>query len=138
MLQAVLFNHLQLITATNILRNLYIDSIISKPHNETRSIISAARFNPQVWVSNCSQLIALAQCEIIANNTTLVNVLDLQYNLQSGSYHCFKCQVLQQSSQVFDPLDYLAPVMIQAKLFLRKLWQHKMEMGKMIGKESQV
>ena len=26
---------------------------------------------------------------------------------------------------MFDPLGYLAPVTVQAKLFLKKLWQHK-------------
>ena len=76
----------------------------------------------------------------MADSTTLVNVLGLQWDTVTDKLHFIpkmilpqnhttivitKRQVLQQSSRVFDPLGYLAPVTVQAKLFLKKLWQHK-------------
>ena len=37
-----------------------------------------------------------------------------------------KREVLQQSSRIFDPLGFTAPVTISAKLLLQRLWQKKL------------
>ena len=81
----------------------------------------------------------------MADNTTLVNILGLQWNTVSDTLQYIlkpilpqtqsatlvtKRQGLQQSSRVFDPLGYLAPVTVQAKLFLQRLWQHKITWDK--------
>ncbi|XP_065904082.1 uncharacterized protein [Dysidea avara] len=151
-LHAVLFHHLQqshTLTAANMLRNLYVDNVITECitqqqatqfYCKSRSIMSEARLNLQAWASNCTQLNTLAQQENVADSTILVNVLDLQWDTVTDKLHFIpkmilpqkhttvvvtKRYVLQQSSRVFDPIGYLAPVTIQVKLFLKKLWQHK-------------
>lgn len=157
MQHAVLLHHLQqshYLTAENMLRNLYVDNIITgcataqqatQFYHKARGIMSNARFNLRAWVSNCTQLNILAQQENVADNTMLVNILGLQWNTVSDTLQYIqkpllpqnqsatpvtKRQVLQQSSRVFDSLGYLAPVTVQAKLFLQRLWQHKITWDK--------
>ena len=153
----LLLHHLQQshsLTATNMLQNLYVDNIITgcdtsqqaaQFYCEARSIMLEAKFNLRAWASNCTQLNILAQQENVADNTPLVNILGLQWNTVSDTLQYIlkillpqnhtatpitKCQVLQQSSRVFDPLGLLAPVTVQAKLFLQRLWQHKITWDK--------
>jgi len=133
------------------LKNLYVDNVITgyttpqeaaEYYHEARSIMSHARFNLRAWASNCTQLNTLAQQDSVADSTTLVNILGLQWNIVTDTLQFVqktvlpcnhsttfitKRQVLQQSSKVFDPLGYLAPVTIRAKLFLQKLWQSKIK-----------
>ena len=157
MLHAVLLHHLQQshsLTATNMLQNLYVDNIITgcdtsqqaaQFYCKARSIMLEAKFNLRAWASNCTQLNILAQQEKVADNTPLVNILGLQWNTVSDTLQYIpkilhpqnltstpitKHQVLQQSSRVFDPLGFLAPVTVQAKLFLQRLWQHKITWDK--------
>ena len=157
MLHAVLLHHLQQshpLTATNMLQNLYVDNIITgcdtsrqaaQLYCQARSIMLEAKFNLRALASNCTQLNILAQQENVADNTPLVNILGLQWNTVSDTLQYIpkillpqnltstpitKRYVLQQSSRVFDPLGFLAPVTVQAKLFLQRLWQHKITWDK--------
>ena len=127
------------------LTNLYIDNVISgcNSHDQTiqyyqmaRSIMSEANFNLRAWASNCLQLNTLAKQGKVADENTTTNILGLQWNTITDTL-CFpsktitlenstlitKREVLQQSSKIFDPLGFLSPVTIRAKLFIQSLWQ---------------
>ena len=36
-----------------------------------------------------------------------------------------KRQVLQATSKIFDPLGFISPIVVQAKIFIQTMWQHK-------------
>ena len=152
MLHATLYCHLQNINspiAADMLSNIYVDNIISGCHSpqqalhyykEARHIMTQANFNLRAWASNCHELQSLAKADNVAESSTTVNVLGLQWNVKTDSLQfaantvipqnhtlITKREILQQSSKIFDPLGYLSPVTIQAKLLLQQLWLRNVE-----------
>ena len=162
MLNATLHHHLQQFespVAVDMLTNLYVDNVISgcNSHDQAiwyyqmaRSIMSEANFNLRAWASNCPQLNTLAKQDKVADENTTTSILGLQWNTITDTL-CFpsktiipenstlitKREVLQQSSKIFDPLGFLSPVTIQAKLFMQSLWQKRIDCGEPLDKDLQ-
>ena len=103
--------------------------------------MTQANFNLRAWTSNCHQLQSLAQADNVADSNTKVNILGLQWNIKTDTLCCHvvktaipenhtlitKREILQQSSKIFDPMGYLSPVTIRAKLLLQQPWQRNTE-----------
>ena len=162
MLNATLHHHLQQHDspiAADMLTNLYVDNVISgcnspdqaiQYYHKARSIMMDANFNLRAWASNCPQLNALAKQDKVANDNTTVNILGLQWNtitdtlsftpktiIPDNSALITKREVLQQSSKIFDPLGFLSPVTIQAKLLMQTLWQKHVDWDEPLEKDLQ-
>ena len=111
------------------------ETLAIKYYKEAWSIM---KFNLRSWVSNSNQVQALAMNDEVADKDSTVNILGLRWNLSSdtitfamkyiapdvGSTNT-KREVLQQSSRLYNPLGFLAPVTVQAKILLQEL---KMEL----------
>ena len=162
MLNATIHHHLQQFespVAVDLFTNLYVDNVISgcNSHDQAiryyqmaRSIMSEANFNLRAWASNYPQLNTLAKQDKVADENTTTNILGLQWNTITDTL-CFpsktitpenstlitKQEVLQQFSKIFDPLEFLSPVTIRAKLFMQSLWQKCIDWGKPLDKELQ-
>ncbi|GFU25809.1 integrase catalytic domain-containing protein [Nephila pilipes] len=73
------------------------------------------------------------------NNSESIKTLYLRWNprednlnfffftISLGSNKITKCNVLAEIAGMFDPLGLLGPVIVQAKIFLQKLWLLKIE-----------
>ena len=132
-------------TANDMIQNLYVDNVISGGPNEesvvqyfrmARSCMSEANFNLRSWASNSPQLQAITHEESVADPSQMVNLLGLHWNVSTDQV-CFvpkqltsdtdiavtKRNVLQLSSRIFDPLGFLSPVSVRAKLLMQQLWQ---------------
>ncbi|XP_065902524.1 uncharacterized protein [Dysidea avara] len=147
MLHATLFRHLTSYNtpvANDMKNNLYVDNIISgcmttlqaiQYYKESRSIMNDAKFNLRAWASNCTELRTLSAKEDTADNNTIVNLLGLLWNTSTDTigyivtqFHLkdqpiTKRRVLQLSSKIYDPLGFLAPVTIQARILMQELWR---------------
>ena len=55
-------------------------------------------------------MITLASKDILPFNISLIS----------------KREVLQQASRLYDPLGFLAPLTVQAKIFMQELWKHNL------------
>ena len=79
-----------------------------------------ANFNLRIWASNCTQLNSLATEDKVADNNTSVNILGMQWNTSTDTtfptpktivpghgVSITKCEILKQSSKIFDPLGLL-------------------------------
>ena len=150
MLYAALHSHLTLCTSSiskDLLQNLYVDNILSGCHNEeesvafyieARKVLSEANFNLRSFASNSKDLCDLAKKDQAADGSEQVNTLGLVWNtisdelsltqkvLSPNHSSATKREVLQQSSKVFDPLGFVSPVTVSAKLLLQQLWQKKL------------
>ncbi|MCY3927479.1 MAG: A17 family peptidase [Acidobacteria bacterium] len=123
--------------------NLYVDNVISGCNSESdvvhyykksRSIMSQANFNLRTWASNSTLLQNLAKRDGSAETSDIVKILGLQWNTSSDTLSLVprnitnstpfitKRDILQDSSRIFDPLGFVTPVTIQAKIFLQELW----------------
>ena len=100
-------------------------------------ILWSLKVNFRSWASNCPQLNTLAKQDKVGDENTTTNILGLQWNTITDTL-CFPCQtitpenstlitkreILQCSSKIFDPLGFLFPVTIRAKLFMQSFWQN--------------
>ena len=98
--------------------------------------MSEANFNLRSWESNSRQLQITAQADHTLDLNTTVNLLGLQWNTctdvlsfpqreikPNDTTPVTKRSVLQGASRQYDPLGWLAPVTICAKLFIQELWR---------------
>ena len=148
MLNATLDHHLNSHTSevsTNMKENLYVDNVISGCQSEeaiiqyyttARTIMREANFNLRSWASNSRQLQITAQADHTLDLNTTVNLLGLQWNTctdvlsfpqreikPNDTTPVTKRSVLQGASRQYDPLGWLAPVTIRAKLLIQELWR---------------
>ena len=123
--------------------SLYVDNIISGCDTEdaaaayckaSRAIMSSGMFNLRSWSSNSNKVTANAVQDKVADDHNTVNVLGLHWNpstdllplvskpyLLTSTDLITKRQVLQATSQVFDPLGFISPIVVQAKIFMQTL-----------------
>ena len=150
MLGAVLNLHLskyQSHIADDMKKNIYVDNILSGCHTEeeivnyygqAREIMSQARFNLRSWSSNSHRLQKLTATDQTGDTNPTVNILGLRWNTATDTLSLAprklpfisdtlitKREVLQVSSQLYDPLGWTTPVTISAKILLQEIWQSK-------------
>ena len=150
MLNAVLQYHLRQYNtpvSLDMRSNLYVDNIITGSdvekdvltyYQEARAIMCDARLNLRSWSSNSAALTTTAIKDNTAEKASSVNVLGLRWIPESDKLHLAakpsilindhlvtKREVLQDLSKLFDPLGFVAPVIIRAKMLMQVLWQLK-------------
>ena len=148
MLSATLQHHLNSYNSSvsqDIKRNLYVDNIISgcqseegvlHYYTESRAIMSDAKFNLRSWASNSSKLQKQAQSDGTLDSDTTVNLLGLKWNTCTDTLSLIQRQIkhdatspvtkrstLQASSKLYDPLGWLSPITVRAKLLIQELWR---------------
>ena len=132
----------------DLLNNLYVDNVLSgcateqavlEFFKESRSLLGSAGFNLRSWSSNCSDLQALASKQHVSESTNPVKVLGVYWDTKSDQLFLPPCtanttlptstkrEILRWSSGIFDPLGFISPVTIRAKLFLQQLWQEHVD-----------
>ena len=151
MLNAALNFHLTKYASSvsnDLLNNLYVDNVLSgcateraalELFKESRSLLGCAGFNLRSWSSNCSDLQALASKQHVSESTNPVKVLGVYWDTKSDQLFISPCtatttlptttkrKILRWSSGIFDPLGFISPVTIRAKLSLQQLWQEHVE-----------
>ncbi|XP_073827101.1 uncharacterized protein [Musca autumnalis] len=125
-----------------------VDDIISGADTESEAIflqkqlvklLSAGGFNLRKWTSNSDQLMAnipedFREISNVFNlhEPNVVKALGLGWNTKQDAFSfqvCFpindrvtKASLLSDAAKLYDPLVWLAPVTIQAKIYFQKLW----------------
>ena len=127
--------------------NLYVDNIISGCQSEedvilyykdAKHIMSKANFNLRSWASNSQKLQALAKTDGILDSNTSVNLLGLKWNTctdtisitqkqieSQGKTSITKRSILQGASKLYDPLGWLSPITIRARILLQDVWKQR-------------
>ena len=100
--------------------------------------MSNTHFNLQSWSSNSARLQAITAQEKRSDDGHSVDILGLRWNpttdnimladkslIVTNDVLINKREILQDLSKIFDPLGFIAPVVIQGKILIQKLWQLK-------------
>ena len=116
-------------------------------YKDARSIMNEAHFNLRSWSSNSSSLRDQAAKDGTADTNGIVNILGLKWDPSTDTISLTsskeestrqlvtKRNVLQVSSKVYDPLGFLSPVTIRAKLLIQQLWQQQLEWDEPLSTE---
>ncbi|XP_006811861.1 uncharacterized protein LOC100373153 [Saccoglossus kowalevskii] len=123
-------NNLDSSTADDLRENIYVDIIVTGTDN---TIGASAYYNDATQLMNSSR-----KDNALDSNST-VNVLgicwltesdQLTYTKKVGSPQpvslTIKREVVRTTAVLYDPLGYLSPVHIKAKLFVQDLWKRKL------------
>lgn len=144
-----------------ILSQCYVDDIISgaenvdnlvELRNQLTNLLNSAGFTLHKWCSN-SKIFSDIFCEneIFANyniksDNTSNKVLGLSWNPNTDVFNIYlppssydtlltKRNVLSSIAQLYDPLGYIGPVVIVAKIFMQTIWLNKLEWDDVLNNE---
>ena len=104
---------------------------------QARLIMSHVGFNLRSWNSNDTRIQALAELQNFHDKDPEPKVLGLRWNthtdkLKFQQQHVTssdntsgitKREVLSEASKIYDPLGFLTPVIIRAKILMQELWK---------------
>lgn len=136
-------NHSQ--ASVVLLRDMYIDDLVSSVsdtesakllHSELLHLLNSGGFKLLKWSSNSKEFLDCIEenyrsLQAIDFNGESLKVLGVQWQPSSDSFfikiciphsRCNKRSILSLIARLFDPLGFLAPVILYAKLFIRQLW----------------
>ena len=149
-LGAVLDLHLSkspLQVAADMRDNIYVDNILFGCNTEgellayysqSRDVMSQAKFNLRSWSTNSKRLQEVTRQDNTSDPSTTVGILGLRWNtttdmlslstrkLPAINTFVTKRDILQASSQIFDPFGWVTPVTVRAKILLQEIWQTKL------------
>lgn len=142
------------LAAPYLLDDVYMNDVISgadslpvalKLQGELISMLKAGGFKLRKWTSNRPELLENLSHDYVASNPELpcnfegtFSLLGLKWQTSSD---CFvftvksktrdnaptKLTVFRETASLYDPLGFLAPVIIAAKIFVQSLWLLKLE-----------
>ena len=132
--------------AKKIERDIYMDNVITGEnstnkavafYHEAKLIFQNASMNLREWISNSEDFLSnIPQIDRVKEKN--VKILGMCWNTSSDSLTITglppiqlkvtmtKRDVLSRIAAIFDPLGYLCPVIIKAKIFMQQLWEKNM------------
>ena len=147
-LNATIRKHLESIDtpiAEKMKTDIYVDNLASGSDSEddastfleqARLIMSPVGFNLRSWNSNDAQIRASAEQQSLHDKDPEPKVLGLRWNthtdklkfqqqhvLSNNADGITKRAVLRETSKIYDPLGFLTPVTIRAKILIQELWK---------------
>ncbi|XP_059056265.1 uncharacterized protein LOC131850114 [Achroia grisella] len=132
-----------------VLNHFYMDDMLTgcesveegkQIYKQMNELLQRGGFELQKWSSNSEELLKEISEENIAlkgniqlNVDSIMKILGLTWNRSSDEFEYVvqlpqlkipvtKRNVISDISRIFDPLGWLAPVVIRAKIFIQKLW----------------
>ena len=93
-----------------------------------------AGFNLRPWSSKSSTLRELAEAEAVADSDKFTKILGMRWDPISDNIYLVqksistknnttKQAILQETAKIYDPLGFLCPLTIRAKILLQDIWK---------------
>ncbi|XP_006824596.1 uncharacterized protein LOC102806229, partial [Saccoglossus kowalevskii] len=141
-LNSVIKTHLEnnnnIPTALNMSNNIYVDDVIDgtdTEESEANKLMDSGGFKLRAWSSNSQQVMDLAEKDNIHEPSKNVSILGIRWKIDGDvlTYNkavkpiltelATKRDVVSYASSLYDPIGYLSPVLIKARLFIQLLWK---------------
>ncbi|XP_067208447.1 uncharacterized protein [Linepithema humile] len=117
--------------------NIYVDDVLfgaedipllKQTRDQVRDLLKCGGFDLRKWASNKSELLSdispdnhgLAQPKLFEVENSLKVLVELPEKLPST-----KRTILSTIAKLFDPLGWVTPVILKAKVFMQNLWKYK-------------
>ncbi|KAK6727524.1 hypothetical protein RB195_005295 [Necator americanus] len=156
LLAATIYLHLTK-TATplvhEILESCYVDNIFLsanstdeaiQKYQETKKLFTLAGMNAREWTSSDTSVNATLLSHEETKMEPTIKVLGLTWNiptdtitvcfpfLQAQMEHPTKRSVLKVVASIYDPLGFISPLTVVAKIFLQSLWKEQMQWDELL------
>ncbi|XP_045023763.1 uncharacterized protein LOC123468196 [Daphnia magna] len=134
--------------ADAVFKNMYVDNYLDSTETEGEAIarlrdvsalLKCGGFNMVQWLSSSRSVLAAVDhsdlsrsLDLDADKLPIERTLGLLWNCQNDSFNFkssikiqakTKREVLQEVASVFDPLGFLSPVVMTAKILLQDIWR---------------
>ncbi|XP_054746099.1 uncharacterized protein LOC129250501 [Anastrepha obliqua] len=137
-------------TASNILRKcMYVDDVLAGGHsidsaitarNGIMQVLQSAGFPLRKWTSNCNKVLkGIPKAHLLNENfldfedTSSVKALGIRWNAHCDHFYFMtkpiknhdvltKRAILSAIAKLFDPLRWLSPIIITAKIIMQNIW----------------
>ena len=135
-----------------LLQGIYVDNVIHAHNSEqklieffnvSRQLFLKGNFNLRRWSSNCDMLMTKAKDENVCDESEVVKVLGLYWNVNTDMFifntnfewngKFTKRSVLQFTNKVFDPLGLLTPISVRNRIFMQDLFRKKLNWNEDFG-----
>lgn len=144
-----------------ILSQCYVDDFLTGANSvkegtqlvdELKQMLESAGFHLHKWCSNnnliINSIVDNKKASDMNLNETYNKVLGISWDFNSDNFHIFipqlpsykaltKRQVLSCIAQMFDPLGFIGPIVVTAKILMQKIWSSKIEWDEQLPSELQ-
>ncbi|XP_045542800.1 uncharacterized protein LOC123723621 [Papilio machaon] len=138
------------IAAKIILEDFYMDDLLSggetedeviEIYEQLNKVMKAGGFNLQKWCTNSEKLLKYiktdkqrADSSLVFKENDMVKVLGISWNKNTDRFEYIhklpetecpitKRKILSEIARLYDPLGWIAPVVVTAKVYMQKLWK---------------
>ena len=149
LLQATIQHHLSRYDGdmSNLHRNLYVDNLHGSTdtqeelvdfYRQARKCYGAAGFELREWVTNSPALEELIETDSLGpkENSNMVNILGITWNISEDTLSIpmikykeltllTKRIVVSETARLFDPVGFLTPMTVKAKVLIQAIWRLK-------------
>ncbi len=160
-LNATLDKHLKQFSdpvAERIREDIYVDDLVSGAGDDTeavsfytsaRTLMTPGGFNMRSWASNNTAVKSIAAKDNLLNDNPKPKVLGMKWDIAndtllypnnvttSQSTSATKREVLRASSKVYDPIGFLNPVIVNAKILMQEIWKAGLQWDELLPPEMQ-
>ena len=150
-------NSKSIYTKDALLNGIYVDNLFHSDNNEqnlvkffaeSREVLAQGNFNLREWGSNSNKVRKQAEIHSVLIKKNKVSALGLWWDQKedkltfkanfSWNLKHTKRSILSFSNAVFDPLNWLCPLHIQNRLFIRDLWAEKYRWDQLFNHDGQL
>ncbi|XP_055307290.1 uncharacterized protein LOC129571509 [Sitodiplosis mosellana] len=143
--------------SNTIRKNMWVDDVVKGAFTEAeaiqlcsdlRKVFSKAGFNLRKWSSNNVNVLSAIpesdrELKAISSNVKALgikwspsqDVFTYELSLKNHSNPFTKRLLLSEISSMFDPLGWICPVVISAKILVQKLWEKNVDWDEIVPKE---
>ncbi|XP_039448155.1 uncharacterized protein LOC120427363 [Culex pipiens pallens] len=139
-----------------VIEDMYVDDMLSGASNEkeavklvleVKKIMEEGGFPVKKWCSNSEQVLQCVPEEDRAKPKPAIKALGVLWDPREDEFRFVNCleecddkpvsktKVFSDILKVFDPLGFVAPVIVLAKVFMQKLWASKMDWSTELNEE---
>ncbi|CAB3989911.1 Hypothetical predicted protein [Paramuricea clavata] len=144
--------------AKRIREDIYVDDLVSGAQDDdeavsfytkARTLMTPGGFNLRSWASNNPVVKTIAAKENLLNDNLKPKVLGMQWDTindtllypnrvtTSESNPPTKREVLRTSSKIYDPIGFLNPVVVNAKILMQEIWKRGLQWDELLPPEIQ-
>ncbi|XP_011687443.1 PREDICTED: uncharacterized protein LOC105449757 [Wasmannia auropunctata] len=126
-----------------ILKDFYVDDLLTGADSIEElkelkrnivDILSCAKFELNKWKSNTTEIEDLDSSEATVKLGEATKILGLWWNTITDTFHyriklkndkekVTKRSILSKVAEIYDPLSWIGPIVVKAKIILQRIWQ---------------